>query len=148
MKPLRLAICVLTSRWLSIFFLSEISALGCAADKPLFLGLTCIRSAVRHAMTKPVPARRRVRLYRSCRRTRILRALDFGVMMGVAGPMKREEREAAASFLGTGAAEAGPSASAFCSAGSRLCPVQRKEAGTAGARILRTRDTKQPSRQV
>jgi len=48
----------------------------------------------------------------------ILRSLDFGIMMGVAGPMKREEREAVATFLGTGAAEPGPAASAFCAAGS------------------------------
>jgi len=40
-------------------------------------------------------------------------------MMGVAGPMKRLERETVASFLGTGAAVAGPPASAFCAAGSR-----------------------------
>jgi polyvinyl alcohol dehydrogenase (cytochrome) len=51
--------------------------------------------------------------------TRILRSLDFGVMMGIAGPLKRPEREAVANFLGTGAAEAGPPASAFCAAGSR-----------------------------
>lgn len=51
--------------------------------------------------------------------TRILRTLDFGVMMGIAGPMKRPEREAVATFLGTGAAEPGPPASAFCPAGSR-----------------------------
>src|SRR5690349_11511078 len=50
----------------------------------------------------------------------ILRSLDFGVMMGVAGPLKRPEREAVATFLGTGAAEPGPPASAFCAAGSRV----------------------------
>src|SRR5260370_38016911 len=37
---------------------------------------------------------------------RILRTLDFGLMMGVAYPMKREEREAVARFLGTKAEEA------------------------------------------
>jgi len=43
--------------------------------------------------------------------------LDFGVMMSVASPMTREEREAVAGFLGTKEAEAAPPASAFCPAG-------------------------------
>ena len=33
---------------------------------------------------------------------RILRTLDFGLMMSIASPMKRADREAVASFLGTG----------------------------------------------
>ena len=48
---------------------------------------------------------------------RILRTLDFGLMMAVAYPMKREERQAVANFLGTQADEAPLPASAFCSAG-------------------------------
>jgi polyvinyl alcohol dehydrogenase (cytochrome) len=48
---------------------------------------------------------------------RILRTLDFGTMMGVAYPMKREEREAVSAFLGTKGEEAPPPASAFCPAG-------------------------------
>jgi polyvinyl alcohol dehydrogenase (cytochrome) len=48
----------------------------------------------------------------------IRRSLDFGVMMGIAGPMKREEREAVATYLGMGAPDPGPPASAFCAAGS------------------------------
>jgi polyvinyl alcohol dehydrogenase (cytochrome) len=47
---------------------------------------------------------------------RILRTLDFGLMMAVAYPMKREEREAVANFLGTKAKESPLPASAFCSA--------------------------------
>jgi len=47
--------------------------------------------------------------------TRILRTLDFGVMMSVAYPLRREEREAVAKFLGTSGEEPGPPASAFCS---------------------------------
>ena len=50
---------------------------------------------------------------------RILRTLDFGLMMGVAYPMKREEREAVASFLGTKEAETPPVTSASCSAAVR-----------------------------
>ena len=47
---------------------------------------------------------------------RILRTLDFGLMMAVAYPMKREERQAVANFLGTRADETPLPASAFCSA--------------------------------
>ena len=47
---------------------------------------------------------------------RILRTLDFGLMMGVAYPMKREDREAVANFLGTKAEDNPLPASAFCSA--------------------------------
>ena len=46
--------------------------------------------------------------------TRILRALDFGVMINVAYPMTRVEREAVANYLGRQGAEPGPPASAFC----------------------------------
>src|ERR1700682_894362 len=49
--------------------------------------------------------------------TRILRTLDFGLMMGVAYPMKREEREAVANYLGTPGGEPAPSASSFCASG-------------------------------
>ena len=44
---------------------------------------------------------------------RILSALDFGVMMTVAYPMSRDEREAVAAFLGT-------SRPAVCLSGKRL----------------------------
>jgi polyvinyl alcohol dehydrogenase (cytochrome) len=47
---------------------------------------------------------------------RILRTLDFGVMMAVAYPIRREERQAVAAFLGTNEAEAAPPPSAFCTA--------------------------------
>jgi polyvinyl alcohol dehydrogenase (cytochrome) len=48
--------------------------------------------------------------------SRILRTLDFGLMMGVAYPLTREEREAVANYLGTTGSEPGPPAGAFCSA--------------------------------
>src|SRR3954453_2748552 len=48
--------------------------------------------------------------------TRILRTLDFGAMMSIAYPIRRDEREAVARFLGHGADEAPPPASAFCNA--------------------------------
>jgi polyvinyl alcohol dehydrogenase (cytochrome) len=47
---------------------------------------------------------------------RILRTLDFGLMMAVAYPINRAEREAVANFLGTKVEEAPLPASAFCSA--------------------------------
>jgi polyvinyl alcohol dehydrogenase (cytochrome) len=48
--------------------------------------------------------------------TRILRTLDFGLMMAVAYPINRADREAVANFLGTKAEEAPLPASAFCAA--------------------------------
>jgi len=47
---------------------------------------------------------------------RILRTLDFGLMMAVAYPINRADREAVANFLGTRAEETPLPASAFCSA--------------------------------
>ncbi|MEQ1885671.1 MAG: PQQ-binding-like beta-propeller repeat protein [Bryobacteraceae bacterium] len=46
--------------------------------------------------------------------TRILRALDFGVMINVAYPMTRAEREAVSTYLGRSGPEPGPPATAFC----------------------------------
>ena len=47
---------------------------------------------------------------------RILRTLDFGLMMAVAYPLKREERVAVANYLGIKTEEAPLPASAFCGA--------------------------------
>jgi polyvinyl alcohol dehydrogenase (cytochrome) len=47
---------------------------------------------------------------------RILRTLDFGLMMALAYPLNRAEREAVANFLGTKTEESPLPASAFCSA--------------------------------
>jgi len=47
---------------------------------------------------------------------RILRALDFGIMMAVAYPMRRTEREAVAAFLGIEGEDAAPPASSMCPA--------------------------------
>ncbi len=47
---------------------------------------------------------------------RILRTLDFGLMMAVAYPINRTDREAVANYLGTKEEEAPLPASAFCSA--------------------------------
>src|SRR6188508_1549883 len=42
---------------------------------------------------------------------RILRTLDFGLMMSIAYPIRRDEREAVAQFLGTGTDDLTPPAS-------------------------------------
>ncbi len=49
---------------------------------------------------------------------RILRTLDFGVMMAIAYPMKRDEREAVANYLGVAGAET--------AAASNACPGNRR----------------------
>ena len=46
---------------------------------------------------------------------RILHTLDFGVMMSIAYPLERSQREAVAKFLGTPGGDSGPSPAAFCS---------------------------------
>ena len=46
--------------------------------------------------------------------TRILRVLDFGVMMSVSYPLRRDEREAVARYLGTDAGDPVPPPAAFC----------------------------------
>src|SRR5262245_6909372 len=50
--------------------------------------------------------------------SRILRTLDFGLMMSIAYPLKRDEREAVARFLGTTVVDALPPKNAFCSEGN------------------------------
>ncbi len=49
--------------------------------------------------------------------SRVLRSLDFGAMMSVAYPLRRDEREAVAAYVGTSASDPTPQAAAFC--GSR-----------------------------
>ena len=62
--------------------------------------------------------------------TRILRTLDFGLMMGIAYPMKREEREAVAAYLGTNGEDVPRPTSSFCSAG--MSPLSSPTAGKWG----------------
>ena len=50
----------------------------------------------------------------------ILRTLDFGAMMSIAYPIRREEREAVAQFLGHGADDPPPPAGAFCKTGRAI----------------------------
>jgi polyvinyl alcohol dehydrogenase (cytochrome) len=46
--------------------------------------------------------------------TRILRALDFGLMSNIAGPLRRDERDAVATYLGSAAASEAVPAKAYC----------------------------------
>jgi polyvinyl alcohol dehydrogenase (cytochrome) len=46
--------------------------------------------------------------------SRILRSLDFGVMISVAYPLRRDERQAVAAYLGLPGADSTPNANAFC----------------------------------
>src|SRR5947209_10117526 len=52
--------------------------------------------------------------------SRILRTLDFGLMMSIAYPLRREEREAVASFLGTATDDTAIPRSAFCAARQQI----------------------------
>jgi polyvinyl alcohol dehydrogenase (cytochrome) len=57
----------------------------------------------------------------------ILKVLDFGAMMAIAYPVKRDEREAVARFLGTGADDPPPPASAFCEPDRRIMAASTRE---------------------
>jgi polyvinyl alcohol dehydrogenase (cytochrome) len=52
--------------------------------------------------------------------SRILKTLDFGAMMSIAYPLRRNEREAVAKFLGHGADDPPLPASAFCKPNLRI----------------------------
>src|SRR6266478_4822710 len=54
---------------------------------------------------------------------RILRTLDFGLMMSIAYPIKREDRVAVAKFLGGAADEAPIGREAFCKADHPIMPA-------------------------
>src|ERR1041384_6577887 len=51
---------------------------------------------------------------------RILRTLDFGLMMSIAYPLRRDEREAVAAFLGKGPEETAMPPQAMCKTGRAL----------------------------
>jgi polyvinyl alcohol dehydrogenase (cytochrome) len=61
---------------------------------------------------------------------RILRTLDFGLMMSVAYPLRRDEREAVAAFLGRGEDDTAPPASAMCKARRAMASTARRGAWT------------------
>jgi len=64
---------------------------------------------------------------------RILRTLDFGLMMSIAYPIRRDEREAVAKFLGTGADDPAPPRSAFCAADKSIMSGAVRDSWTGWA---------------
>jgi PQQ-like domain/Amidohydrolase family len=125
MKPLQISVRILLCAGLSIFTLLEISVFGAPQARPIsgpeVYQKRC--ASCHDQASSGAPPREALQNFSA---TRILRILDFGLMMGVAYPMKRDEREAVASFLGTGAADAAPPASAFCAAGSHALSGPQK----------------------
>jgi polyvinyl alcohol dehydrogenase (cytochrome) len=63
--------------------------------------------------------------------SRILRTMDFGLMMSVAYPMSREERESVAQYLGKGTEASLPPASAMCSDDSRVLAASTTSSWTS-----------------
>jgi polyvinyl alcohol dehydrogenase (cytochrome) len=61
---------------------------------------------------------------------RILRTLDFGLMMSIAYPMRRDEREAVAKFLGRAEDGPAPSPSAFCKSDKPIMSGPSRESWT------------------
>ena len=62
---------------------------------------------------------------------RILSTLDFGLMMSIAYPMRRDEREAVARYVGKGTEEIDHPATALCSANQPILPRPAAAAWTS-----------------
>jgi len=65
---------------------------------------------------------------------RILRSMDFGTMAGPANPMRRDERDAVAAWLGGPGNAVDIPARAFCADRSVKLPAATQPDGTAGVR--------------
>src|ERR1700747_874441 len=104
MKPSRLVLRVLFCSWLTALVISEISALA-VPQAPAVSGAEVYQkrcAACHDKADTGAPSREALQKLTA---KHILRSLDFGIMLGISGPMKRPEREAVANFLGTGATE-------------------------------------------
>jgi len=100
-------------RTLLAFLAFVISATAAAAQAPSGEAVYTRRCAACH--DKPADGRTpAVNTLRAMTATRILRTLDFGAMMTIAYQLRRDERDAVASFLGKPGGDAPPSAAAFC----------------------------------
>ncbi len=98
-------------RRVSLLFFGLVS-FGLAADTPSGQAVYKERCAGCHDQGgQRIPPRSALQQLAAAR---ILRVLDFGVMMTVAYPMPRPEREAVANFLGKAGPEPGPPPEAFC----------------------------------
>jgi mono/diheme cytochrome c family protein len=91
-----------------IFLLPTSAALAAASGEEVYAK----RCASCHDQTNPrIPSRDSLKKIPA---TRILKVLDFGVMMQVAYQLTRQERDAVANFLGTESAETALAPEAFC----------------------------------
>src|ERR1051325_11944023 len=81
-------------------------------------------AACHEQVTARIPQRQALQKMSSAR---IMRTLDFGLMMSIAYPLKRDERQAVAAFLGKADADVRAPASAFCSADKK--PLSGSGAG-------------------
>src|SRR5580693_8482941 len=110
MLPFRVAswILGLIGVWAAIVLVPTSSALAAASGEEVYAK----RCASCHDQTNPrIPPRESLKKIPA---TRILKVLDFGVMMQIAYQMSRQDREAVAKFLGTDAPETVLSPEAFC----------------------------------
>ena len=76
---------------------------------------------------------------------RILRTLDFGLMMSIAYPLQRGEREAVAAFLGKGRDDTAPPASALCAPDKRIMAGASQASWTGWGPARTTRAFRRPS---
>ncbi len=105
---IRLVRSILLPILLAAAFLSTASAADSVSGQAIYLK----RCALCHENPGPrVPPRQSLQNLTS---TRILRAMNSGAMMTVAYPLKRDEREAVAAYLGKAGPEPGPLPDAFC----------------------------------
>jgi len=110
MLRLRAALCVrgLIGIWVALVLLPTPAALAAATGEEVYAK----RCAACHDQTNPrIPSRDSLKKIPS---TRILKVLDFGVMMQVAYQLTRQDREAVAKFLGTEGAQKTLAPEAFC----------------------------------
>jgi polyvinyl alcohol dehydrogenase (cytochrome) len=94
--------------WMAIALLPAPAALAAASGEEVYAK----RCSACHDQTNPrIPSRDSLKKIPA---TRIIKVLDFGVMMQVAYQLTRQEREAVAKFLGTEGAETVLAPEAFC----------------------------------
>ena len=94
--------------WLAVGSLFTLAALAASSGEEVYAK----RCSVCHDQDNPrIPARDSLKKMPA---SRILKVLDFGVMMQVAYQMTRDEREAVSKFLGTAGSETPLSLQAFC----------------------------------
>jgi polyvinyl alcohol dehydrogenase (cytochrome) len=103
--------------WMSLLFASTVPAAPSGEE------VYKARCAACHDQSTPrIPPRDALRKLSAAR---ILRTLDFGLMMNIAYPMKRDEREAVANFLGVAGGE--------LAVPPNTCPADKRPISATGA---------------